>query len=233
MRSRLLALLAVLALLLLAGPASAQAPTPPVISGKPPFRLPFDTPPGPATWFVIQFYGNTRGAYQYRRIWYGQGLHFGIDFAAPCQTPVVAIGDGVVAHTDALNHGAGPHNLMILHANGLVSLYGHLYERPRLDVGQKVQAGQVVALTGDPDLTCHSRPHLHLEIRDQSYGYAFNPVPLIDADWNGLALFGAAGGFERDLSNPRRWVKFGDQPVTDFGGDILNDYAQPWPPRNW
>lgn len=214
--------------------AAAQVPTPPVVTGRPPFRLPFDAPPGPSTWTIIQFYGNTREAYSQRKIMYdrGQGLHFGVDFAAPCKTPVVAIGDGVVDATDALSHGAGPHNLIIRHTNGLLSLYGHLFERPQLWTGQPVKAGQVVALTGDPDLTCYSRPHLHLEIRDGSYGYAFNPLPLIDADWNSLALFGGGGSFERNLDDPRRWVSPTDQPVVDFGGDYLNDYAHPWPPSN-
>jgi murein DD-endopeptidase MepM/ murein hydrolase activator NlpD len=229
-------LLFVIATLLIALPASAaaQAPTPPSMTGRPPFRLPFDAAPSLSTWYVIQGYGNTRGAYQNRRTWYdqGQGLHFGLDFAAKCETPVVAIGDGVVEETDALAHGAGPHNLIIRHTNSLLSLYGHLYERPRLDVGQSIRAGDFIALTGDPDLTCRSRPHLHLEVRDGSYGYAFNPIPLIDADWNSLMLLGG-GGFERDLDHPRQWVTATDQPVVDFGGDLLNDYEHPWPPPNW
>jgi murein DD-endopeptidase MepM/ murein hydrolase activator NlpD len=214
---------------------AAQVPTPPVVTGRPPFQLPFNTPPGPSTWYVVQFYGNTQGAYRWRWIMYdrGQGLHFGVDFAAPCKTPVAAIGDGVVSETDALSHGAGPHNLILYHSNGLLSLYGHLFERPQLYTGEHVKAGQIVGLTGDPDLTCRSRPHLHLEIRDKSYGYAFNPVPLIDADWDSLALFGPGGNFERNLDNPRQWVSLTDQPVVDFGGELLNDYAQPWPPANW
>lgn len=214
---------------------AVQVPTPPVVTGRPPFRLPFDAPPGPSTWYLVQVYGNTTGAYRWRKTMYdqGQGLHFGIDFGARCKTPVVAIGDGTVDEVDALSHGAGPHNLIIRHTNGLLSLYGHLFERPGLRVGQPVTAGQVVALTGDPDLTCTSRPHLHLEIRDGSYGYAFNPIPLIDADWNSLALLGGAGSFERDLENPRQWVSLTGQPVVDFGGSLLNDYSQPWPPPNW
>jgi murein DD-endopeptidase MepM/ murein hydrolase activator NlpD len=200
----------------------------------PPFGLPFNTPPGPSTWLLSQLYGNTTSAYLFRNIWYaaGQGLHFGVDFAAPCGTEVVAIGDGVVAKVDAREHGAGPHNLLIRHGErGLVSLYGHLLERPQLNVGQEVRRGQVVGLTGDPDETCTSRPHLHLEVRNLSYSIAYNPVLFIDADWDSLALVGQYGvGFQRDLRNPRRWQFMDDQPDVQFGGPLLNDYAAPWPP---
>jgi len=239
MKPRFLALAGLIALLplLFLAPApavSAQVPEPPVVTGKPPFRLPFDTLPGLSTWYVVQVYGNTTSAYRWRKTTYdqGQGLHFGVDFSARCRTPVVALGDGKGDAVDALSHGAGPHNLIIRHTNGLLSLYGHLFERPQLRAGQTVRAGEVVALTGDPDLTCTSRPHLHLEIRDGTYGYAFNPIPLIDADWNSLALLGGSR-FERDLENPRQWVSLTDQPVVDFGGSLLNDYSQPWPPPNW
>ena len=200
-----------------------------------PFGLPFNTPPGPSTWLLGQLYGNTTSAYLFREIWYaaGQGLHFGLDFSAPCGTEVVSIGDGVVAKVDAREHGAGPHNLLIRHEEqGYVSLYGHLLERPRLNVGQAVQRGDTVGLTGDPDETCTSRPHLHLEVRNLSYNVAYNPVPLIDADWDSLALVGQfGGGFHKDLRNPRLWQYADDQPDVFFGGPLLNDYAAPWPPE--
>ncbi len=198
-----------------------------------PFGLPFDTAPGPSTWLLGQLYGNTTGAYRTRVIWYGagQGLHFGLDFPARCGTPVVAIGDGVVIGVDDLSHGAGPHNLILRHNDTYLSLYGHLLETPTLTWGQAVTRGQVIGLTGDPDVTCTSRPHLHLEIRSANYAVAYNPVSLIAADWDGLMLTSAGGrGFERDLADPRRWQYADDQPDVQFGGALLNDYVQPWPP---
>lgn len=199
-----------------------------------PFGLPFAEPPGPSTWLLVQPYGNTVGAYRQRHTVYGagQGIHFGVDFSARCGTPIVAIGDGTVSKVDALSHGAGPHNLMIDHPNGYASFYGHLLETPRLAPGQPVTRGQVVARVGDPDETCSSRPHLHLEIRSSpGYGRAFNPVQLIDADWDSFALAGASGlGFERDLADPRRWQYLDDQPEVSFGGGLLNEYSRPWPP---
>jgi murein DD-endopeptidase MepM/ murein hydrolase activator NlpD len=198
-----------------------------------PFQLPFAEPPGPGAWLLGQAYGNTVGAYRQRRIFYeaGQGVHFGIDFPSRCGYPIVSIGDGVVAKVDALEHGSAPHNLMIDHPNGYASFYGHLLERPDLVVGEVVKAGQVIAKVGDPDETCTSRPHLHLEIRNAGgYNRAFNPVLLIAADWDTLALFGNfSQGFARNLDDPRRWQKLDDQPDVQFWGPLLNDYSNPWP----
>jgi murein DD-endopeptidase MepM/ murein hydrolase activator NlpD len=227
-------LLALVALLLGSQPASPGSAEPARQDGAPPFGLPFSEPPGPNTWLMGQPYGNTNGAYNRRRSTYGagQGVHFGIDLSARCGTPVVSIGDGVVAKVDAFEHGSRPHNLVINYANGYAALYGHLLERPALTPGQVVRRGEVVGLVGDPDETCTSRPHLHLEIRNAGvYSRAYNPIPLIDADWDTLALTGSfSPGFARDLSDPRRWQRLDDQPEVIFGGALLNDYPNPWPP---
>jgi murein DD-endopeptidase MepM/ murein hydrolase activator NlpD len=178
-----------------------------------------------------QPYGNTTGAFILRDRFYmaGQGLHFGTDFAAPCGTEVVAIGDGTVVEIDT--HGAAPHSLIIDHANGYTSLYGHLLERPDLEIGQFVRQGETVALSGDLFETCRSAPHLHLEIRSNFHDRTYNPVPLIDADWENLYLIGSfRPGYQRDLENPRRWQTLDDQPIIFFGGPILNDFDRTWPP---
>jgi murein DD-endopeptidase MepM/ murein hydrolase activator NlpD len=197
-----------------------------------PFILPFASDPGLNTWLFIQPYGNTTFAYRYRNnVYYGgQGLHFGIDLAAPCGTEVLAIGDGVVFSVDSW-HGAGPHNLLIDHANGYASFYGHLLVRASLRLGEIVKAGQVVGLSGDPDRTCNSRPHLHLEIRDsETHAYAFNPIILIDADWERIAQYGGSAiEFQQASEDTRRWTDMYDQPETKFGHPLLNRYDLSWP----
>jgi murein DD-endopeptidase MepM/ murein hydrolase activator NlpD len=237
--ARLAALLGLfLATLLPAGVARAQA-----VEEKPagqaqvedrPFILPFAEPPGPDTWLLGQTYGNTVGAYFNRNTTYrySQGIHFGIDLSAPCGTEIVAIADGVVALVDSKPYGSLPHNLIIDHPQlGYSSLYGHLLERPNLQAGQQVKAGQVIAHSGDPDETCYGRPHLHLEIRNYpGRAWKYNPIPLINADWDNLALVGAfRGGFERDLDDPRKWQQLDDQPPAVSGGAIINNFAKPWP----
>ncbi|NIS79174.1 MAG: peptidoglycan DD-metalloendopeptidase family protein [Anaerolineales bacterium] len=196
------------------------------------FILPFADPPGPDSWYFLQPYGNTTFAYQFRTTTYGsgQGMHFGIDLAAPCGTPILAIGDGTVYSVDSW-HGARPHNLMINHDNGYASFYGHLLMRSPMKRGEKVMQGQVVGQVGDPDLTCSSRPHLHLEIRSENHREAYNPLTLIEADWEHLALIGGhPQSFEQDMDIPRRWQGLLDQPNVKFGYPLLNAYDSAYPP---
>jgi hypothetical protein len=222
-----LLLLVVLIGLLLGVSGSAEA------QGKP-FVLPVNAPPGPGTWLLGQPYGNTVGAFLRGDDWYsaGQRLHFGLDLSMPCGTELVAIGDGTVLFVDDLGFGSGPHNLLIRHdAAGVVSLYGHLLERPALNPGDAVAQGQVVARSGDPDVTCDSRPHLHLEIRSLDYFVAYNPLDTIDANWHTLAIVGpfVYPLFQQNLDHARRWMDLLDQPQVAFGGRALNDYAATYP----
>lgn len=217
-------------------PAVTSEVTPDVTRpiGPPPFTFPLEGPPGPSTWLLGQPYGNTTGAHRLGDVWYaaGQGLHFGIDVLAPCGTPIVSIGDGEVVQADWLARGSGPHNLVVNHPDeGVTVLYGHLLERPALAAGEAVAKGQQVGLSGDPDVTCKSRPHLHLEIRSSDYRTAFNPANWVEADWHTMLLLGPFSDviFARDLEDPLRWVRLGDQPDVQFGGIRVNDYSRAWP----
>ena len=228
-RRRITNLITILALLALALPlARAQDdPTAEPAPDPPPFSLPFADPPGPSTWVYEQHYGNTTSAFNYGRQWYfaGQGMHFGLDLEAVCGTPVLAIADGVVTSVDAEGFGAGPHSLVMEHpGTGLVSLYGHLLERPALERGQTVERGQQIGLSGDPDLSCESRPHLHLEIRETGYQVALNPLPFFDVNWHMIASMGPfTNQFQQDIDRPYRWMRFEDQPEIRFGGEYLNN----------
>lgn len=78
----------------------------------------------------------------------------------------------------------------------------------------------MIALTGDPAETCHGRPHLHLEIRDlKTHARKYNPLLLIDADWDTLSSIGSFGtGFQYNLDEPRQWQTLFDQPEAVSGG---------------
>jgi len=230
--TRPLMYIAVALFLLGQGPqAWAQPPE----SDEKPLSFPFASEPGMDTWLLGQPYGNTTSAYRMRDVIYqlSQGIHFGVDLSAPCGTEVVALTDGVVFVVDNLNFGSAPHNLIVDYPElGYASLYGHLLETPHLRVGQEVKRGEVLALSGDPAETCYGRPHLHLEIRDlQTHARKFNPLTLMEGDWVTISSIGAFGrGFEYDLDNPRKWQHLFDQPEAVSGGELLNDFTNPWPP---
>lgn len=197
-----------------------------------PFQLPFAAPPGPTTWLLAQPYGNTIDAYYQRNTTYGKsgGIHFGVDFAAPCGTEIVAIADGIVFAVDG-PFGSPPHNLMIDHPQvGYASMYGHLLERSWLIPGQQVKQGQVIALVGEAGGDCSLRPHLHLEVRDLGHLHKYNPAIFINANWNNLAMIGSSNrSFMHDLAAPRKWQTFYDQPAAQIGGPIINNFENTWP----
>ncbi|HEU5315906.1 MAG TPA: M23 family metallopeptidase [Chloroflexota bacterium] len=200
-----------------------------------PYRLPFETPPGPSTWYVAQWYGVTTGGYRWRTSSYGQGqgIHFGIDFAAPFRTPVVAVAPGRIIAVDG-DYGSPPHNVVLETADGNQVMYGHLAERSRhVSEGQHVEAGQVVGMSGDSGYPYDGtrNPHLHLEVRRGGRRIATNPVAYFDVNWDDLGLGVWPGPlFEKDLDNPRANQFLDDQPEIYFGGPILTNFARPWPP---
>jgi murein DD-endopeptidase MepM/ murein hydrolase activator NlpD len=217
--------------------SSTPAIPAPLAAGTPgsPYRLPFTAPPGPSTWYVTHWYGVTTGGYRGRNSTYsqGQGIHFGVDFAAPCGSEVVSVAAGRVIAIDG-DYGSPPHNVVLQLFDGNVAMYGHLVERTRhVQLGQAVEPGQVVGNTGDSiaPYTCTRNPHLHLEIRKRGRATATNPIPYFAANWDDMTLGVWPGPrFERDLDNPTRFQFFDDQPDIYFGGPILTSFARAWPP---
>ena len=73
---------------------------------------------------------------------------------------------------------------MIKHANGTYSQYAHL-SKIKVNIGQKVGAGQQIALSGNTGNS--SGPHLHFEIRTTpNYGSAINPMAFLRAHGVGV-----------------------------------------------
>ena len=94
---------------------------------------------------------------------YGSYPHFhtGIDMVAPFGSPVFAADDGVVALVGATSTGYG-HYVVIAHAGGFDTLYGHL-STALVSVGQVVSQGTPVGLEGSTGNS--TGPHLHFELR--------------------------------------------------------------------
>ncbi|MFJ8134046.1 M23 family metallopeptidase [Streptomyces hydrogenans] len=106
--------------------------------------------------------------------------HSGQDFAVPVGTTVKAAGAGTVVKAGPNGGGDGPaygNAIVVKHANGTYSQYAHL-SKIKVHIGQKVAAGQKIALSGNTGNS--SGPHLHFEIRTTpNYGSAINPAAFL------------------------------------------------------
>ena len=103
-----------------------------------------------------------------------EGRHFGVDIAADAKESVLATLDGTVIFC-----GYMPGNgyvILLQHATNLVSAYKHcgsLLKSP----GDKVTAGEVIALVGDRSEGEEGHPHLHFELWHR--GQVLNPEQYI------------------------------------------------------
>jgi murein DD-endopeptidase MepM/ murein hydrolase activator NlpD len=93
--------------------------------------------------------------------------HYGVDFAAPTGTPVVAAGDGVIKI--ASWQGGSGRLVKIKHDDTYESAYAHLSRiAAGIRPGVKVKQGQVIGFVGMSGLA--TGPHLHYAIfRDGRY----------------------------------------------------------------
>lgn len=99
-------------------------------------------------------------------------IHSGIDMAAPIGTTVVAAGDGVVIHSGP--EGSFGNTVVIMHRDNLISRYAHL-SQTIIKKGEKVQRGQIIALSGNTGMSTGA--HLHFEIRQNDV--SLNPQSFL------------------------------------------------------
>jgi murein DD-endopeptidase MepM/ murein hydrolase activator NlpD len=104
-------------------------------------------------------------------------FHYGIDLAAPMRTPEYAAADGVVLRAGSAS-GFGL-AVYILHANGDVTVYGHM-DSILVKPGQYVEAGETIALLGNRGQS--TGPHLHFEVHQGGEdGPRVNPIAWLNA----------------------------------------------------
>lgn len=89
-----------------------------------------------------------------------KSTHTGLDIAASSGTPIKVMAGGTV--TCASYQGSYGNLVKIDHGNGVETWYGHT-SKMYVKVGQKVNAGDVIASVGSTGNS--TGPHLHLEIR--------------------------------------------------------------------
>lgn len=97
-----------------------------------------------------------------------RAYHEGVDIASRLNSPIKAMGDGVVSHAGAK---AG-YGLVVelTHESGLITRYAHL-SGTLVKVGERIARGQEIALVGSSGRS--TGPHLHLEVVKN--GRAVNP----------------------------------------------------------
>lgn len=125
----------------------------------------------------------------------GYDTHKGIDFDWEDGSPIYAAGDGVVKYAgcnevgpvmgdmcsyDGNAYGSGFGNMvMIDHGDGLVSIYGHMQDKPMVEIGETVTAGQQLGKLGNTGNSTGS--HFHFEV--QLEGVPIDPntfLPIYD-----------------------------------------------------
>ncbi|WP_329199838.1 MULTISPECIES: LysM peptidoglycan-binding domain-containing M23 family metallopeptidase [unclassified Streptomyces] len=128
-----------------------------------------------ASGFVAPVSGGTSTPYKQAGSMWSSGYHTGVDFIASTGTSVKAVGAGTVV--TAGWGGAYGNEVVIRHADGKYSQYGHLSQLS-VSVGQSVTAGQQIGLSGATGNV--TGPHLHFEIRTgPSYGSDIDPLAYL------------------------------------------------------
>jgi len=121
--------------------------------------------------FVFPYKGKLLSPFGYR----GRHFHAGMDIKLNHGDTVVCAFDGKVRMAKYY-HGYG-NTVVVRHANGLETLYGHL-SKINVKVNQDVKAGELIGLGGRTGRA--SCDHLHFETRFN--GEPFNPRQFIDLD---------------------------------------------------
>lgn len=89
--------------------------------------------------------------------------HWGVDFAIPVGSKILAPADGTIVFSG--NRIVTGGTVIIEHAPGVYTLFYHLSKTPKA-LGDRVKAGELIALSGNTGYS--TGPHLHWELRINS-----------------------------------------------------------------
>lgn len=103
-------------------------------------------------------------------------MHAGIDLAMPQSTELRSIAEGTVERVLNSDNGLGK-AVMIRNDDGTLSIYGHMSDTSAVRVGEHLDAGEIIGLSGN---TGHSTgPHLHFAMKNADGQYV-DPTPLAE-----------------------------------------------------
>lgn len=133
---------------------------------------------------------------------------YALDFPMPQGTPILAARGGTIAEviddklTSAVRTGEneGDNRVVIEHADGTFAIYAHLRQGGPARVGQQVESGDLIGLSGDTGFS--TGPHLHFEVYKVRRDGQRQTLPV--QFWNGTAAgFTALAGLEVKPGCPR------------------------------
>lgn len=125
----------------------------------------------------------------------GNGVHTGVDLAAPTGAKCVAARPGTVRH---VNHGSsfGNHQIEVVAADGTADFYAHM--RSRAAAGAKVDAGDKVGEVGTEGNV--SGAHLHFE--KHKAGHSGWSCSVHTDPWPSINYKAGGGGAQEDDDMP-------------------------------
>lgn len=111
----------------------------------------------------------------------GQSKHTGQDYAAPAGTPIRALAKGVVTFSGRSWQGANRIDIKhVIDGKVVYSRYLHMLDGSlRVQQGQEVEAGKLIALVGSTGYSTGN--HLHLEILPDNDKNAVDPVGWLNS----------------------------------------------------
>jgi len=114
---------------------------------------------------------------RYHPVLHRYRAHLGIDYATSYGTPIRATANGKIVRRGW--RGGYGNCISIKHANGMVSLYGHMSRfRKGLHVGSYVKQGTVIGYVGSTGVS--TGPHVHFGLYKN--GRAINPARFVRAN---------------------------------------------------
>lgn len=156
--------------------------------------------------FVIEVFPHAENPVDFRDTWgarrSGGRRHKGTDILSPRGTPIVAVAPGTVKLMGKQR--LSGYWIKIEHGDGWVTTYMHLNNdtpgtddgrgshnaafAPGLEVGDRVEAGQLIGWVGDSGNAERTTTHTHFELKHGDT--KLNPFPYLAAAWHMTARDG-------------------------------------------
>lgn len=152
------------------------------------------------------------------------GVHKGIDIAAPVGSPVYAVDKGIV--TKSYYSDTYGNVVFVKHEYGIETVYAHLQERT-VQEGVKVTKGEIIGKMGNTGDS--SGVHLHFEVHKQEWTFdkknAVNPLTALGYVEVGQAVT-AAGREQLKVVETSAQPHAGDGQTASASGAVSTDEKQ-------